>query len=70
MNENKTFGEIIKRQRLKKGLTQKEVAEEIGIHFGTYQKYEYEERIPDGKIMLKLIKFFELDIDEVEKALD
>ena len=32
---------IIKEQRLKKGLTQKEVARRLGIPYQDYQKYEY-----------------------------
>lgn len=62
--------DIIREARIKKGLTQKEVAEAIGIQLNHYQHYEYSKRVPRGEIMIKLVKVLELNLNDVEKALE
>ena len=39
-----TFGERLKHLRAKKGLTQKQMAEFLGIATNAYQNYEYDKR--------------------------
>ena len=48
---------IIKEQRLKKGLTQKEVARRLGIPYQDYQKYEY------GHFSPKINRYADLCVD-------
>jgi transcriptional regulator with XRE-family HTH domain len=62
--------DIIRNARKKKGLTQREVAEAIGIQLNHYQHFEYSKRVPSGEIMIKLIKALDLDLNDIEKALE
>lgn len=65
-----TLGELLRAARIAKGLTQKQVAEAVGIQLNHYQHYEYSKRVPRGEIMIKLIKTLDLDLNDVEKALE
>jgi len=62
--------DIIRNARKKKGLTQREVAEAIGIQLNHYQHFEYSKRVPSGEIMIKLIKALDLNLNDIEKALE
>ena len=62
--------DIIRNARKKKGLTQREVAEAVGIQHNHYQHFEYSKRVPSGEIMIKLIKALDLDLNDIEKALE
>jgi transcriptional regulator with XRE-family HTH domain len=62
--------DIIRNARKKKGLTQREVAEAVGIQLNHYQHFEYSKRVPSGEIMIKLIKTLDLDLNDIEKALE
>ena len=62
--------DIIRNARKKKGLTQREVAEAIGIQLNHYQHFEYSKRVPSGEIMIKLIKTLDLNLNDIEKALE
>ena len=53
----------LKELRLEKGLTQKEVAEQLGISSTCYSGYEQGYREPDLKTLIKLCKFFEVSTD-------
>ena len=68
--EVNSFSELIKEARIKKGLTQREVAEAVGIQLNHYQHFEYSKRVPSGEIMIKLIKILELNLNDIEKALE
>lgn len=62
--------DIIRNARKKKGLTQREVAEAIGIQLNHYQHFEYSKRVPSGEIMIKLIKALDLNLNDIEKVLE
>ena len=64
------FKDIVRNARKKKGLTQREVAEAVGIQLNHYQQFEYTDRIPSGEIMIKLVRFFDFDLDEVNEILE
>ena len=64
------LGELLKNARITKGMTQKQVAEALGIQVKHYQHYEYSKRVPGPKIMIKLVKILDLDLIEIEKALE
>ena len=53
----------LKELRLEKGLTQKQVAEQLGISSTCYSGYEQGYREPDLKTLIKICKFFEVSAD-------
>ena len=57
------IGKRLKELRSEKGLTQKEVAEQLGISSTCYSGYEQGYREPDLKTLIKLCKFFEVSTD-------
>lgn len=57
---NKEIGHRMRRAREDKRLTQKEVADRIGIHNSTIGKYELGEREPDFETVMKLAKVYEV----------
>lgn len=61
MNLTKT-GNLIRKLRCEKGLTQKNVAEKLGICDKTVSKWERGHGFPDVSLILKLSEIFEIDI--------
>jgi len=59
-----SFGEWLKRQRSGKGLTQEQLAHQIGCATITLRKIESEERRPSAAIVEQLIKIFEIPQDQ------
>ena len=57
-----TFGERIKELRLKKGITQRQMADTFGITERNYQRYEVTDS-PSNDTLLKLADFFEVSTD-------
>ena len=53
----------LKELRLKKGVTQNEVAIAVGCAKSTYPKYEREVREPDIAALCRLADYFEVTID-------
>ena len=58
-----TIGERMKRVRLDKGVTLAELAPVIGISPPALSNYERGERVPDGKALIKLAKYFDCTTD-------
>jgi predicted ATPase/DNA-binding XRE family transcriptional regulator len=59
-----SFGEWLKRQRSGRGLTQEQLAHQIGCAVITVRKIEAEERRPSPEIVDQLIKIFEISQQE------
>lgn len=57
------FPERLKELRLKKGLTQKEIAEEFGIKQPNYQQWESGKRKPSSETLEKFANFFGVTMD-------
>lgn len=57
------FPERLKELRLKKGLTQKEIAEEFGIKQPNYQQWESGKRRPTSETLEKFANFFGVTMD-------
>lgn len=57
------FHERLKELRKSKGLTQRQVAQAIGIVERNYQKFEYGENKPSYSALLALADFFEVSLD-------
>ena len=53
----------LKELRVKKGVTQNEVAIAVGCSKSTYPKYEREEREPDITTLCRLADYFEVTVD-------
>ena len=53
----------LKELRLKKGVTQNEVAIAVGCAKSTYPKYEREEREPDITTICRLADYFSVTVD-------
>jgi transcriptional regulator with XRE-family HTH domain len=67
---NKAFAELLQNARHQKGLSQSQTAKELKISIKTIQHYEIGNRIPSGDTMLRIIKFFELNNDDVLATLE
>lgn len=61
----KDFSEKLKMLRLKKGLTQEELAKEIGVGVSAISMYEQGNRIPRDEIKIRLAKFFEESVEYI-----
>jgi transcriptional regulator with XRE-family HTH domain len=69
MSANKTAGQILKEARLKKDLTQTEVADKAGIHPNTYAKIERGENKPSSDSIKKLIKVLGIESSKIPNLL-
>ena len=61
----KTFGEILKEKRTKKGWTQQELADKIGTSYSAISLWERGLRIPDIYLACDLAEAFKCTIDEL-----
>lgn len=53
--------------RIKKGLTQKQVAEAVGIAECAYQRYEYGKVLPSVVVAIKIAKALGVSVEEIWK---
>ncbi|HEY8528634.1 MAG TPA: helix-turn-helix transcriptional regulator [Paenibacillaceae bacterium] len=58
-----TFGKRLKQARGRRGLTQNQVAEMLGIDFTTLSKYENDKSQPDHQTLRELASMYEVSID-------
>ncbi len=58
-----TAGEKMRTLRGKK--SKRKVAEELGISFSSYTKYERNERIPRDDIKIKIAKYFRTSVQDI-----
>lgn len=59
------FGENIKELRKERGMTQKELADEIGVSQGAVFFWEKEINEPTAGVLIKMAKFFGVSVDEI-----
>lgn len=52
-----------KKIRLERKLTQKQIAEGIGITEQAYQRYEYGKVIPSATVLIALADYFDVSLD-------
>ena len=57
------FCDRLKELRLSKGLTQKAIADSVGMALVAYQRYEYGTREPAFSKLLALASFFDVSLD-------
>ena len=55
--------ENLKKARIKKGLSQKETAEQIGMSYPRYNHYETGKREPDNKTLTLIANFLDVSVD-------
>lgn len=63
--DNKKIGLFIKKLRLKKGLSQYELADLIHLSRSSISKWETGQNLPDSSILLKLAKIFNVTTNEL-----
>ena len=59
----KVFSERLKELRLKKGLTQTELGEKVGVKQNTFTNWENGKREPSFENLIKLADLLEVSID-------
>lgn len=52
-----------KRIRMEMGLTQRQVADGIGVAEQAYQRYEYGRTIPSAHVLIALADYFDVSLD-------
>ena len=57
------FGSTLKRLRLQSGLTQKELADKMGVTKAVISYYELQERYPSPEVLVKLASIFHVSTD-------
>lgn len=57
------FAERLKELRKDKGLTQKELGEDLGMTQSNYQKWEGEKSSPSGDTLVRFANYFNVSID-------
>ena len=60
---NILLGSRLKELREEKGLTQKEVATQLGLHSVTYLHYEKDQREPPLTVLIQMALFFDVSTD-------
>ena len=58
-----TFSKALRRFRKDNGLTQKQVAEAIGIREAVYQRYEQNKASPSVNVVIKMADVFNVPLD-------
>ena len=64
MNQEK-IGQFIKKIRQDNKLTQKELADKLGVTYQAVSKWENGKNVPDISIIKEMSKMFNVDIDEI-----
>ena len=57
------FYERMRSLRKEKGMTQKEMAAELGVGYRALQCYEYNERYPDVLGLVAIADYFDISLD-------
>ena len=57
------FPQRLKELRLKKGLTQQQIADEIGVNRGSYSNWEKGKREPSFENLVKLADLLDVSLD-------
>ena len=66
--DNKSISEFIKEIRKKNNLTQKELADKLGVTYQAVSKWERAINMPDKSLIIKMSKDFNVSIDNIFKG--
>lgn len=58
-----TFGERLKAERVKRGITESQVARELGLTQGTISKFENDIKDPSKGVLIALAKYYRVSLD-------
>lgn len=58
-----TISESLKRFRQELKLSQRQLAEKIGVPYQSYQTYEYGSSVPSANVIIKLAQAFDVSAD-------
>ncbi|MFN8483498.1 MAG: helix-turn-helix transcriptional regulator [Anaerolineae bacterium] len=64
-----SFGHLLKGYRLSKGMTQKELADAVGVNGSYIARLERDERRPSRKVVLSLAKALDLPPEDSDRLL-
>ena len=64
-----SFGHLLKGYRLSKGMTQKELADAVGVNGSYIARLERDERRPSRKVVLSLAKALDLPAEDSDRLL-
>lgn len=62
-----TVGEKIKTVRMKKGLSQRQVAEQLGVSQPAYLEWEHGDSVPNWARMKSIARVLEISLDELAR---
>lgn len=65
--KSQSFGEKMKAVRINKGLTQKALADKMGVSASTVGMYEQGRRIPDANALSKIAAALDVSVDALMK---
>lgn len=57
------FDDRLKKLRIERGLSQQEVADDLGLKVNTYRNYENNEREPSSTTLIKISAYFGVTLD-------
>lgn len=61
--KNNEFGNTLKELRIEKGISQRKLGEDLGVVNQTVSFWETGSREPDLDMLVKIAKYFNIDID-------
>lgn len=61
--KNNEFGNALKELRVEKGISQRKLGEDLGVVNQTISFWETGSREPDLDMLVKIAKYFNIDID-------
>lgn len=61
------LNKVLKEARIKAGLSQRQLAEKLGVKYQLIQQYEYGKLIPSTKRLIQLARILEIDLNEIVK---
>lgn len=70
MSMNEAVGEALRELRLKKGLSQEKLAEEIDSHQVYVSEIENGKKLPSLLVLYKIARFFDLSLSEVSALIE
>lgn len=61
----KTFGQILKKARYQKGMTQEQLAQVLGVTNRTISRWERGVNLPDYDTLLQICEYFQIPVQEI-----
>lgn len=63
--KNMSFGTLLRKHRIEKGLSQSQISEQVGIEQSTYSRIESDMLEPRAGILMKLARYYQIDIGKL-----